>query len=127
MPLRRPSAAVSAPRVSNQATEDRAIPKASSSASLSGPIYDADTSVFFDLDAKRQDKKDARCCCANAQPSRLTLHRARFDDDPAAWPKRSSSFNSTGRRPTWCEPDCRVLRQGAGSPRRLRYVKSLDG
>ncbi|HSW64862.1 MAG TPA: portal protein, partial [Dissulfurispiraceae bacterium] len=26
------------------------------------PIYDADSSVFFDLDAKRQDKADARCC-----------------------------------------------------------------
>ena len=26
------------------------------------PIYDADTSVFFDLDAKRQDKADARYC-----------------------------------------------------------------
>lgn len=26
------------------------------------PIYDADSSVFFDLDAKRQDKADARYC-----------------------------------------------------------------
>ena len=26
------------------------------------PIYDADLSVFFDLDAKRQDKRDAKCC-----------------------------------------------------------------
>jgi hypothetical protein len=26
------------------------------------PIYDADSSVFFDLDAKRQDKADAKCC-----------------------------------------------------------------
>jgi hypothetical protein len=26
------------------------------------PIYDADTSVFFDLDAKRQDKSDANYC-----------------------------------------------------------------
>jgi hypothetical protein len=26
------------------------------------PIYDADSSVFFDLDAKRQDKSDARHC-----------------------------------------------------------------
>jgi hypothetical protein len=26
------------------------------------PIYDADTSVFFDLDAKRQDKADAKRC-----------------------------------------------------------------
>ena len=26
------------------------------------PIYDADSSVFFDLNAKRQDKSDARCC-----------------------------------------------------------------
>ena len=26
------------------------------------PIYDADTSVYFNLDAKRQDKADAKCC-----------------------------------------------------------------
>ncbi len=26
------------------------------------PIYDADSSVFFDLDSKRQDKADAKCC-----------------------------------------------------------------
>ena len=26
------------------------------------PIYDADSSVFFDLDAKKQDKSDAKCC-----------------------------------------------------------------
>lgn len=26
------------------------------------PIFDADSSVFFDLDAKRQDKADAKCC-----------------------------------------------------------------
>ena len=26
------------------------------------PIYDADSSVFFDLDAKRQDKADAKYC-----------------------------------------------------------------
>lgn len=26
------------------------------------PIFDADSSVFFDIDAKRQDKADAKCC-----------------------------------------------------------------
>lgn len=26
------------------------------------PIFDADKSVFFDMDAKRQDKADAKCC-----------------------------------------------------------------
>lgn len=50
------------------------------------PIYDADTSVFFDLDAKRQDKSDAKECwvISTITPQE---YKAQYDDDPASWPK----------------------------------------
>lgn len=50
------------------------------------PIVDADTSVFFDLDAKRQDKSDAKRCWVLHSMSRES-YIARWNDDPASWPK----------------------------------------
>ena len=49
------------------------------------PIYDADQSVFFDLDAKRQDKADANYCFVISTMSRAA-YEAEYDDDPASWP-----------------------------------------
>jgi hypothetical protein len=50
------------------------------------PIYDADSSVFFDLDAKRQDKADAKYCFVlySMTPE---AYRAEWNDDPTTWPK----------------------------------------
>lgn len=50
------------------------------------PIYDADTSVFFDLDAKKQDKSDAKECWViySITPAE---YKALYNDDPASWPK----------------------------------------
>lgn len=50
------------------------------------PIYDADSSVFFDLDAKRQDKSDARYCYVLTSMS-PSAYMEMYDDDPASWPK----------------------------------------
>jgi hypothetical protein len=50
------------------------------------PIYDADTSVFFDLDAKRYDKSDARHCWVVYSVAKQS-YIDQFDDDPATWPK----------------------------------------
>jgi hypothetical protein len=50
------------------------------------PIYDADTSVFWDLDAKRYDKSDASHCWVVYSVSRQS-YIDKFDDDPATWPK----------------------------------------
>ena len=50
------------------------------------PIYDADTSVFFDLDAKRQDKRDANYCFVITSMSRQAFIDE-YDEDPASWPK----------------------------------------
>jgi hypothetical protein len=51
------------------------------------PIFDADTSVYFDLDAKRQDKSDARYCfvVSSMTPEE---YEEQFEDQPASWPKQ---------------------------------------
>lgn len=50
------------------------------------PIFDADTSVYFDLNAKRQDKSDAtRCFVVTAMSP--DAYKAEWGDDPVSWPK----------------------------------------
>ena len=50
------------------------------------PIFDADTSVFFDLQAKRYDKSDARFAFVLSSMT-VQAYRETYDDDPASWPK----------------------------------------
>ena len=50
------------------------------------PIFDADSSVFFDLDAKRQDKADAKSCFVITSMSHAAYERE-FGDSPSSWPK----------------------------------------
>lgn len=50
------------------------------------PIFDADSSVFFDLNAKRQDKSDARYAFVIYSMTR-EAYKAEFGDDPSDWPK----------------------------------------
>ena len=63
------------------------------------PIFDADSSVFFDLEAKRQDKADAKRCFVITAMTR-EAYRDTWGDDPASWPKivHQSEFD-------WCTPD----------------------
>jgi hypothetical protein len=63
------------------------------------PIFDADASVFFDLNAKRQDKSDARHCFVLTSMTRSSYMRE-WNDDPATWPKivHQSEFD-------WQTPD----------------------
>ena len=63
------------------------------------PIYDADSSVWFDLDAKRQDKADAKHCFVLSSMSRFG-YMDEYGDDPASWPKsvHQSEFD-------WMTPD----------------------
>lgn len=63
------------------------------------PIHDADTTVFFNLDAKRQDKADAKRCYV-LQPYTVDAYKEEFDDDPATWPK-----GLTGEHFDWSTPD----------------------
>lgn len=50
------------------------------------PIFDADSSVFFDLQAKRQDKADATRCwiITSMTPD---AYEEEYNDSPASWPK----------------------------------------
>lgn len=50
------------------------------------PIYDADSSVFFDLDAKRQDKADARCCFVLYSMTHDAFEEE-WGQDLSSWPK----------------------------------------
>jgi hypothetical protein len=63
------------------------------------PIHDADSTVFFNLDAKRQDKGDAKRCYV-LTPYTHDAYKEEFDDDPATWSKdvQQTEFD-------WCTPD----------------------
>lgn len=50
------------------------------------PIFDADSSVFFDLQAKRQDKADATRCFVLTSMTHDAFE-AEFGHSPASWPK----------------------------------------
>lgn len=50
------------------------------------PIFDADSSVFFDLNAKRQDKSDAKRCWVLTSMTR-DAYIEEYNDDPSSWPK----------------------------------------
>ena len=63
------------------------------------PIYDADSSVFFDLDAKRQDKSDAKYCFVLYSMTR-DAYMAEWDDDPTTWPKEIHQYEFD-----WLTPD----------------------
>ncbi len=63
------------------------------------PIYDADSSVFFDLDAKRQDKADAKYCFVLYSMTR-DAYIDEWDDDPATWPKEIHQYEFD-----WLTPD----------------------
>lgn len=72
-------------RLSNQ-YEDEGDPENEQQRIVFQPIFDADSSVFFDLDAKRQDKKDAKRCYVLYAMTRQA-YIDRFNDDPSTWNK----------------------------------------
>ncbi len=63
------------------------------------PIYDADSSVFFDLDAKRQDKADAKFAFVITSMTR-DAYEAEWNDDPSSWPKDIHQYEFD-----WLTPD----------------------
>lgn len=63
------------------------------------PIFDADTTVFFDLDAKRQDKADAKRCYV-LTPMTPDAYREKYDDEPDSWDKSIQEYNFD-----WYGPD----------------------
>ena len=65
------------------------------------PIYDADSSVFFDLDAKRQDKRDADHCFVLTSMTPAAYEREWPDQAVSTWPKQ----NTDGYEFDWQTPD----------------------
>lgn len=63
------------------------------------PIFDADSSVFFDLNAKRQDKSDAKSCFVLTSMTH-DAYREEWGDDPSTWPKTVYQ-----RQFDWLTPD----------------------
>jgi Phage P22-like portal protein len=87
------------------------------------PIYDADSCVFFDLGAKRQDKADAKRCYV------LTAYtpddyKEEFGESPSDWPReiQRTEFD-------WCTPDivwvCELYRVEE-KRETVRYFRGLD-
>ena len=50
------------------------------------PIFDADSTVFFDLNSKRQDKSDAMFAFVLTAMT-PEAYEAEYNDDPSTWPK----------------------------------------
>lgn len=63
------------------------------------PIYDADSCVFFDLNAKRQDKSDAKYCFILTAMT-VQAYMDEWGDDPTTWDKSISSAEFD-----WASPD----------------------
>lgn len=63
------------------------------------PIFDADSSVFFDLESKRQDKADAKRCFVITSMTH-NAYKDAWGDDPASWPKIIHQYEFD-----WCTPD----------------------
>lgn len=63
------------------------------------PIYDADTSVWFDLDSKRQDKADAKYCFVIVSMS-PEAYTAEWDQSPTSVNKQISDIEFD-----WYTPD----------------------
>ena len=63
------------------------------------PIFDADSSVFFDLNSKRQDKSDAKFAFVVTSMTRES-YKETYNDDPTDWPKIIHQYEFD-----WCTPD----------------------
>jgi len=88
------------------------------------PIFDADSSVWFDLDAKRQDKADAKCCFVLTALTR-DAYVAQYGDDPATWPK-----DIHGVEFDWLTPDVVYVAEYyevEEATEVLRIFEALDG
>ena len=55
--------------------------------------------MFFDLEAKRQDKADATRCFVLTSMTR-DAYKEKYNDDPATWPKEIYQYEFD-----WCTPD----------------------
>ncbi len=88
------------------------------------PIYDADSTVFFDLNAKRQDKSDARSCYVLTAMT-YEGYVEQWGDDPASWPKEVSASEFD-----WATPDTVYVAEVYKVEERsetIRVFETIDG
>lgn len=91
---------------------------------LIDPIYDADSSVYFDLNAKRQDKSDAKYAFVVISMT-YEQFEEKYDDDPSSWPKDDSLVFFD-----WVQPDMVYVAEYyriEEQRRKVRIFKHLDG
>lgn len=88
------------------------------------PIFDADSSVFFDLNAKRKDKADAkRCYVLTSMTPESYIEE--YGDDPATWDK-----SITMAEFDWATPDVvyiAELYRVEEVKETIRIFRKLDG
>lgn len=88
------------------------------------PIFDADSSVFFDLQAKRQDKGDATRCFVLTSMTHSAYEEA-YGENPSSWPKEIHQYEFD-----WCTPDVVFVAEYYRVEMRsetVRIFRSLDG
>ena len=88
------------------------------------PIFDADSSVFFDLQAKRQDKSDAKFCYVLTAMTR-DAYREAYEDDPTTWPKTVHQYEFD-----WMTPDVVFIAEYyrvEAVNETIRIFRTLDG
>lgn len=88
------------------------------------PIFDADSSVFFDLNAKRQDKADAKKCFVLTSMTR-GAYEAEYGENPSSWPKSIHQHEFD-----WLTPDVVYIAEVycVEEPKETVYVyQHLDG
>ena len=88
------------------------------------PIFDADSSVFFDLNAKRQDKSDASHCFVITSMTR-EAYKAEYNDDPASWPKEVHQYEFD-----WLTPDVVFVAEYYAIEavnEKVRVYRTIDG
>ena len=88
------------------------------------PIFDADSSVFFDLNAKRQDKSDAKRCWVVSAMTRQS-YKDTYGDDPTDWPKEIEQYEFD-----WATPDVVYVAEYYRVEEKsetIRYFRAIDG
>jgi len=83
------------------------------------PIFDADSSVFFDLDAKRYDKADAKYCFVLYSMTPEAF-RAKYDQEPQTWTKQITRVQFD-----WCTPQVVYVAEWYRVEERAELVRSF--
>ena len=88
------------------------------------PIFDADSSVFFDLQAKRQDKGDSTRCFVLTSMTHSAYEEV-YGESPSSWPKEIHQYEFD-----WCTPDVVFVAEYYRVEMKtetIRIFRSLDG